>query len=127
MPARVWKPRPWLTCTWPWTTTWPLWPWPTRSTWPEPVQRKCPKSWRTCSVSRQQTCSAPPPEGACEPVEIGISGPGMTPVEQLGTGEVGYVATGLKNGRDCSVGDTITTAAEAAKEALPGYRPLQPV
>ncbi len=62
-----------------------------------------------------------------EPLEIGIFGPGMTPVEQLATGEVGYVATGLKNVRDCSVGDTVTSAAGPALEPLPGYRPIKPV
>ncbi|HEM61491.1 MAG TPA: elongation factor 4, partial [Chloroflexi bacterium] len=62
-----------------------------------------------------------------EPLEIGIFRPGMTPVERLSTGEVGYVCTGLKNVRDCSVGDTITTAAQPAREALPGYRPIKPM
>jgi len=62
-----------------------------------------------------------------EPLEIGIFGPGMTPVEQLSTGEVGYVSTGLKNVRDCSVGDTVTAAAGPAPEPLPGYRPIKPM
>jgi GTP-binding protein LepA len=62
-----------------------------------------------------------------EPLEIGIFRPGMSPVDHLGTGEVGYVATGLKNVRDCSVGDTITTAAQPAREPLPGYRPIKPM
>ena len=62
-----------------------------------------------------------------EPLEIGIFTPRMTPVNQLATGEVGYVATGLKNVRDCSVGDTITTMENAAQEPLPGYRPIKPM
>ncbi len=62
-----------------------------------------------------------------EPMEIGIFTPRMTPVDQLTTGEVGYVATGLKNVRDCSVGDTITTIEHAAQEPLPGYRPIKPM
>ena len=62
-----------------------------------------------------------------EPLETGVFVPGMKPVIELTTGEVGYVATGLKNVRDCSVGDTITTAAEPAREALPGYRPIKPM
>ncbi|MDH4208095.1 MAG: translation elongation factor 4, partial [Anaerolineae bacterium] len=62
-----------------------------------------------------------------EPLEIGIFKPGMTPVEELGTGEVGYVATGLKNVRDCSVGDTVTAAVAPAREPLPGYRPIKPM
>lgn len=64
---------------------------------------------------------------AFEPLEIGIFTPGMTPVDRLSTAEVGYVATGLKNVRDCSVGDTITTVDNPAREPLPGYRPVKPM
>jgi GTP-binding protein LepA len=62
-----------------------------------------------------------------EPVEIGIFGPGMEPVERLATGEVGYVATGLKEVQSCRVGDTLTLAANPAAEPLPGYRPAKPM
>ena len=37
-------------------------------------------------------------------------------------GDVGYVATGLKNVREAQVGDTITTVADPASEPLPGYQ-----
>lgn len=62
-----------------------------------------------------------------EPVEVGIFAPEMTAKEQLGTGEVGYVATGLKTLRECQVGDTLTSAARPASEPLPGYRPVKPM
>ncbi len=62
-----------------------------------------------------------------EPMEIGIFGPTMEPMGGLDTGEVGYVATGLKNVRDCSVGDTITLADNPAETPLPGYRPAKPM
>jgi len=62
-----------------------------------------------------------------EPVEIGIFRPRMDPTDRLDTGEVGYVATGLKNVRDCSVGDTITLADNPAETPLPGYRPVKPM
>jgi len=62
-----------------------------------------------------------------EPVEIGIFGPGMEPVERLATGEVGYVATGLKEVQSCRVGDTLTLVANPAAEPLPGYRPAKPM
>jgi GTP-binding protein LepA len=62
-----------------------------------------------------------------EPLEMGVFTPGMTSVDVLDTAEVGYVATGLKNVRDCSVGDTITTEADAATDPLPGYRPIKPM
>ncbi len=64
---------------------------------------------------------------AFEPLEIGVFTPQMTPVDELATAEVGYVATGLKNVRDCRVGDTITIATQPAKEPLSGYRPIKPM
>jgi len=62
-----------------------------------------------------------------EILEVGVFRPTMTPVKQLATGEVGYVATGLKVVSDCQVGDTITLAASPAREPLPGYRPVKPM
>lgn len=62
-----------------------------------------------------------------EPVELGVFKPGMTPVSRLNTGEVGYIATGLKTVAECHVGDTVTTAEEGADTPLPGYRPAQPM
>jgi GTP-binding protein LepA len=62
-----------------------------------------------------------------EAVEVGVFRPQMAPTGVLCTGEVGYVATGLKSIRDCSVGDTITSAERAASEPLPGYRPAKPM
>jgi GTP-binding protein LepA len=61
------------------------------------------------------------------PVEIGIFAPGMKPVDTLGSGEVGYIATGFKTVHECRVGDTITRAAEPAAEPLPGYRVPKPM
>ena len=60
-------------------------------------------------------------------LEVGFFGPGMTPVAGLSTGEVGYVATGLKSVQDVQVGDTITIADRPAIEPLPGYRPAKPM
>ncbi len=57
-----------------------------------------------------------------KPVEIGIFSPAMKPVESLGAGEVGYIATGLKTVRECRVGDTVTSALNPASEMLPGYQ-----
>ena len=60
-----------------------------------------------------------------EIVEVGVFSPGPTPTESLGTGQVGYVATGFKEVRDCTVGDTLTVDRSAAEEPLPGYSPLK--
>jgi GTP-binding protein LepA len=55
-----------------------------------------------------------------EPLELGVFRPHLVPVKQLVAGEVGYVATGLKNVREAQVGDTVTTVAAPAGEPLPG-------
>ncbi|HJP87544.1 MAG TPA: translation elongation factor 4 [Candidatus Limnocylindrales bacterium] len=57
-----------------------------------------------------------------ELLELGVFRPQLVPVKQLAAGEVGYVATGLKNVRDAQVGDTITLANAPAREPLPGYQ-----
>ncbi len=62
-----------------------------------------------------------------EPLEVGVFGPTMRPVPSLRAGEVGYIATGLKNVRECRVGDTITTVARPATEPLPGFQPPKPM
>ena len=58
-----------------------------------------------------------------ELLELGVFRPQLVPVDRLVAGEVGYVATGLKNVREAQVGDTITIAAPAGIEGtarLPG-------
>ena len=64
---------------------------------------------------------------ASEALEVGIFKPEMLPLPVLNAGEVGYIATGLKNASDCRVGDTITSARNSASQALPGYRPTKPM
>ena len=60
-----------------------------------------------------------------EPLEVGVLTPAMLATNQLGAGEVGYIATGLKTLQDLDVGDTITLADNPATERLPGYQPLK--
>jgi len=62
-----------------------------------------------------------------KPVEIGIFAPTLRPTSSLSTGEVGYIATGLKTVRECRVGDTITTAQRPAQAPLPGYKKVKPM
>jgi GTP-binding protein LepA len=62
---------------------------------------------------------------AVDPIEIGTFAPNMRPTERLETGEVGYIATGLKNVSDCRVGDTFTWQGNPAERPLPGYRPMK--
>jgi len=62
------------------------------------------------------------------PVEIGFFTPAMHPVTQLSAGEVGYVATGLKDIRLLKVGDTMTTVADKKSVSLlPGYKEPTPM
>ncbi|HTK10231.1 MAG TPA: translation elongation factor 4 [Ktedonobacteraceae bacterium] len=61
-------------------------------------------------------------------LEAGYFHPRLTSVGQLTTGEVGYIATGFKNVKDCRVGDTVTVPAALGQiEMLPGYRPAKPM
>jgi len=67
---------------------------------------------------------------ALEPIEIGYLNPRMVVNEVINTGEVGYIATGLKNIRDIHVGDTLTSKAALTKESiepLAGYREVKPM
>ena len=60
-----------------------------------------------------------------EVVEVGVFAPFPTPVDVLYTGQVGYVATGFKDVRECTVGDTLTNDRQPSTEALTGYVPLK--
>ncbi len=62
-----------------------------------------------------------------KPVEIGIFTPELKPTQTLSSGEVGYIATGLKTVRECRVGDTITHSTCPAYQPLPGYRKVKPM
>ncbi|MBQ6437841.1 translation elongation factor 4, partial [bacterium] len=62
------------------------------------------------------------------PLEIGCFSPDMTPLAQLSCGEVGYIATGLKDIRALAIGDTLTTFPVSPTVApLPGFKKVQPV
>ena len=52
---------------------------------------------------------------------------GMDSCPELTAGEVGWFTASIKNVKDTRVGDTITGAENPADEALPGYRPAQPM
>lgn len=62
-----------------------------------------------------------------EVVEVGAFNPSLTPVKELRSGDVGYIAASIKNLEDTQVGDTITDAKAPAKEPLPGYKKVTPM
>src|SRR4051794_25129157 len=59
--------------------------------------------------------------------DIGFFTPAQLPAKQLGPGEVGYLIPGIKDVSSLAVGDTLTTKAKPAAEALPGYRDVKPM
>src|ERR671939_1022457 len=59
--------------------------------------------------------------------DIGFFTPAMTGAQRLSAGEVGYLITGIKDVTKLRVGDTLTTRARPATEALPGYREVKPM
>ena len=69
-------------------------------------------------------------EKNCEVLEMGYFRPQLTKAEGLKSGEIGYVATGIKEPSVVRVGDTITRNIDISKyplEALPGYKEPQPM
>ncbi len=63
-----------------------------------------------------------------EVVEVGVFGPGrFIPTEELKAGDVGYLTASIKNVSDTRIGDTITEVSRPTKEALPGYKKVNPM
>ncbi len=61
-------------------------------------------------------------------VEVGyMRATSLESTAELRAGEVGYITASIKTIGDATVGDTVTTAENPAKEALPGYRKAQPM
>ena len=60
-------------------------------------------------------------------VELGVRTPKEVQREYLMAGDVGYVTASIKDINQVHVGDTITLADEPAKEALPGYKQMNPM
>ena len=59
--------------------------------------------------------------------ELGIRTPKEIKVNELCSGEVGYLAAQIKDIRDVHPGETVTLVNNSAKEALPGYRKMNPM
>lgn len=59
-------------------------------------------------------------------LEVGALSPDMKAMNEIGTGEIGYIVTNLKTTRDAKVGDTITVKRLPASEMLPGYQNVKP-
>ncbi len=59
--------------------------------------------------------------------EVGYLQLGFFPCKKISAGEVGYVIAGVKDVRDCRVGDTLTDAKKPASKPLPGYKEAKPM
>ncbi|NLB68840.1 MAG: elongation factor 4 [Lentisphaerae bacterium] len=59
--------------------------------------------------------------------EVGIFSPEMKPAASLSVGTVGYIIGTVKDPKEIRCGDTITTRANPASEALPGFREIRPM
>jgi len=58
---------------------------------------------------------------------VGVITPKMVTVDALGPGEIGFITASIKEVADTRVGDTITDERRPTGEALPGFKPAQPV
>ncbi len=61
-----------------------------------------------------------------EIIEVGVFSPGLTKTQSIQAGEIGYIATGLKDISKCRVGETLALSGQKT-ESLPGYQEPKPV
>lgn len=59
--------------------------------------------------------------------EIGILKLDKIPAKTIGTGNVGYIITGIKDAKEVKVGDTITTLENPCSEAISGFEDVKPM
>ena len=59
--------------------------------------------------------------------EIGVRSPAITPVDELGPGEVGYLIASIKDVAEAKSGETVTTVRNPAEQSLDGYADPKPM
>ena len=60
-------------------------------------------------------------------LQLGVFTPKIKYVDSLSIGEVGIVIAGIREVKDTRIGDTVTDAANPAKEPLPGFKVVKPM
>ncbi len=65
--------------------------------------------------------------GAYQVERVGIFRPKQEMLAELGPGEVGFFTAAIKEVADTRVGDTVTDEKKPCADALPGFKPVQPV
>ncbi len=59
--------------------------------------------------------------------EVGVLRMKMCPKDEIKTGDVGYIISGIKSAVEVKVGDTITTVANPCEEAIAGFEEVKPM
>ena len=59
--------------------------------------------------------------------EVGVLKLEMSPRDEVRTGDVGYIISGIKTSKEVRVGDTITHVARPADEAIAGFEEVKPM
>ena len=59
--------------------------------------------------------------------KVGVFTPKPIDIDELNSGEIGFIITGIKNLSETKVGDTICDSLNPVKDALPGFKPSKPV
>ena len=62
-----------------------------------------------------------------EVTELGSFQPFAVPLEEIGPGEVGFLAGNIKSVHDTKVGDTVTHTARQTTDPLPGFKDVKPM
>jgi GTP-binding protein LepA len=59
--------------------------------------------------------------------KVGVFTPKPTDIDQLSSGQIGFIITGIKSLLETKVGDTICDASDSLDVPLPGFKPSKPV
>ena len=78
-------------------------------------------------ISKNDTIKMMSTGATYEVVELGVSTPKTKNLNELVSGQVGWINASIKTINTVKVGDTITTLSHEAKEPLPGYQPMKPM
>jgi len=60
-------------------------------------------------------------------IEVGVFRPKAESVDSIRAGEVGYITCSIKDAKEISVGDTVTSFENPATSPLPGYKEVMPM
>jgi GTP-binding protein LepA len=59
--------------------------------------------------------------------EVGVMGMKLQPKDEIGTGNVGYIISGIKSAVEVKVGDTITSVENPCTKAIAGFEEVKPM